>query len=349
MSLPSKKRAKPTMKPADWENLPDEELMQIRIRDLGLRIEESPLAESVQRLYAELDARGLTFHPPCYLADEWFCPDKVPEIGIPFYLAHTRLKHLDQKMMFHVEGGTPASCMKLLRHETGHAVNYAYCMYKKTRWRELFGQFTTKYSDSYAFRPYSRRFVNHLEDNYAQAHPDEDFAETFAVWLTPNNQWEYKYRDWPAFRKLRYVDHLTKEISGQPPKVAGGETPWSAARLTSTLTAYYERRRKYLGEEFAGHFDVSLHMLFPGKYERGMVRASHFLRQHRRQVVSSVAAWTGQRKYDLHQILGRLIRRSDVLGLAAVRPPDDTIVDITAFITALSHKTGILSRRKRPL
>ena len=30
----------------------------------------------------------------------------------------------------------------------------------------------------------------HLDPWYAQSHPDEDFAETFAVWLTPEVQLE---------------------------------------------------------------------------------------------------------------------------------------------------------------
>jgi len=150
-----------------WENLSDEELLRVRIRDLGLQIPGSCVEPFVQRLYDELDAKGISCHPTCYLADEWLTPDKIPTIGIPFCLAHPRLTKLEKTMMYEVEGGDADVCMKLLRHECGHALNYAYQLYRRTRWRALFGRFSDTYSNSYSYQPYSRRFVINLEDNYA--------------------------------------------------------------------------------------------------------------------------------------------------------------------------------------
>ena len=217
-------------KPANWETLSDEEILQMRLRDLGLEIDGSAVEPFTRRLDEELDAAGIRFHPPCYFADEWLCPEKVPIIGIPFYLAHPRLKHIEKKMMFEAEGGTEESCMKLLRHECGHALSYAYDLYKKTRWRELFGRVSARYLNSYCAQPYSRRFVIHLEDNYAQSHPDEDFAETFAVWLAPNSGWQTKYADWPVIKKLRYIDSVFKKIGGKDPlNVSEGTPPWSVS------------------------------------------------------------------------------------------------------------------------
>ncbi|MHC4500164.1 MAG: putative zinc-binding metallopeptidase, partial [Planctomycetota bacterium] len=89
-----------------WEELTDEEILQMRIRDLNVQIASSALEPLVENLYDELDARGMRFRPPCYLADEWLCPDKVPIMGIPFCLVHPRLKRIEHKMMFDVEGGT---------------------------------------------------------------------------------------------------------------------------------------------------------------------------------------------------------------------------------------------------
>lgn len=322
-------------KKIDWEGLSDEDLLKMKIRDFHLSIQESPLELFIENLYNELDNRGITFHPPCYLADEWLCPDGEPIIGIPFCLAHPRLKHIEQKMMLEVEGGTGASCMRLLRHEAGHALNYAYKLYQKTRWRELFGTFSSKYSNSYYTQPYSRRFVLHLENNYAQAHPDEDFAETFAVWLTPNFSWEKKYSGWPAIKKLRYIDSLMKKISNEPPKIISQQQPpWSASRMTSTLEAYYERKRKVLGEEFKGFYDDSLMKLFSRQQDASSSeKASRILRRHRRALLNHVTKWTGHRKYDVSELINKLISRCDALGLYGI---EEDIIGAATLITAIT-------------
>jgi hypothetical protein len=325
----------------NWDKLPDEEIMQLRVRDLSLQIPGSELEPLIERLYEELDARGIRFHPSCYLADEWFCPDRVPIIGIPFCLAHPRLKHIEQKMLYEVEGGEEGSCMRFLRHECGHALNYAYELYKKTRWRELFGLFSARYSDYYYFQPYSRRFVIHLEDNYAQSHPDEDFAETFAVWLAPNSGWEQKYHGWPVIKKLRYMDSLMKRIGDQPPvNTVKERPPWSASRMTSTLAAHYERKRRALGSEFQGFYDDSLETLFDSKSGGSFpLKASKLLRHHRHELVDSVSRWTGHRKYDIHQLVNTLINRCDALGLHAMPGQTDNIIGLTALLTAIAGNT----------
>ena len=322
--------------PADWENLPEEELLKLRVRDLGLAIEGSALAELVKRLYEELTGAGITFHPDCYLADEWLAPDRVPVIGIPFYLAHPRLKHLEQKMMLEVEGGTEAECMKLLRHEAGHALNYAYELFKRTRWRELFGPFTTEYTQGYYAQPYSKRFVRHLRDNYAQCHPDEDWAETFAVWLDPKSDWPDRYRGWPAMKKLKYVERVTKEVGSQGPKVTTRQLHWSAGRMTSTLEAFYRRRRRYLAEDFPGFYDPGLQRIFaaPAGGTEG-TSASGFIRHHRRHITNSIATCTGERKYDLNQLLGKLMMRCDALGLKVTREPVAVATELTAYVTTV--------------
>ncbi len=330
----------------DWEALSDEELLQIKIRDFNLSIHDSPLEPFIENLYNELEAKGITFHPPCYLADEWLCPEGEPIIGIPFCLAHPRLKHIEQKMMLEVEGGTDASCMRLLRHEAGHSLNYAYKLYKKTRWRELFGPFSSKYSNSYYSQPYSKRFVIHLENNYAQAHPDEDFAETFAVWLTPNLCWERKYSGWPAIKKLRYVDSLMKKISNEAPKtIFQQKPPWSASRMTSTLEAYYERKRKILGEEFKGFYDANLMKLFSRQHDTpSSERASRILRRHRRALLNHITKWTGHRKYDVYELINKLISRCEALDLYG---KEEDIIGAATLITAITGNKLRVSKSNR--
>ncbi len=317
----------------------------MRVRDLPVRIAGSVLEGRIEQLYDELAQKGLGFRPPCYLADEWLCPDKVPIIGIPFCLSHRRLTELEQKMMLEAEGAAEQSCMKLLRHECGHAINYAYQLYKRTRWRELFGPFGAPYGNSYSFRPYSRRYVVHLSDYYAQSHPDEDFAETFAVWLDPAADWREKYRDWPVLKKLLYVDTLMHKIGDtEPPVKPDFNPPWSAGRMTSTLQAYYDRKRKALGADFHGYYDTYLNQLFKTeKHSPADVPAAGLMRAHRRLLVNQIARWTGHRKFDINQLIGRLIGRCRTLALYG---REGDLVGITALITVIAGKTFQTRRRK---
>lgn len=325
---------------ADWEMLSDAEILAWRVRDLGLRIDESPLWDVIQELYGELDAKGLGFRPPCYLADEWFCPDRIPVIGVPFCLAHPRLMRLEKRMMDEVEGGTPETCMRLLRHECGHAINYAYGLYKRTRWRELFGPFSSTYSATYAFRPYSRHYVLHLDDGYAQAHPDEDFAETFAVWLTPDSNWMEKYAKWPVIRKLRYVDAIMGRIGHNPPTNRSHDMPYAAARMTSTLDTYYERKRKEMGEGFVGYYDDALCRIFTKiSPSTDAIKASALLRRHGRRIVEVVTTWNPHRKYDMRRLLSRMAHRCDANALYVAGSEADTLVNFTAFLCAIIGKT----------
>jgi hypothetical protein len=328
-------------KTIDWKTFDNNQLLQVRIKDLGLKITDSPLEPMIHHLYEELAAKQISFRPPFYLADEWLCPDKDPIIGIPFWLAHPRLKSLEVEMMYEAEGGTQNSCMKLLRHECGHAINYAYKLYTRTRWRELFGQFSTTYSDSYQYQPYSKRFVVHLDDHYAQSHPDEDFAETFAVWLAPENQWQKKYAKWPAIKKLLYIDTLMKKIASHPPLVtAHPSPPWAASRMRSTLWAYYERKQNQLGREFKGYYDDSLKVLFSSEPKNEQYfKAAKILRKHKRLIVNNLATWSGHRKFDLHKLVNRIIARCDVLDLYGTDDIKD-LISITTLLTAIACGTG---------
>ncbi len=336
-------------KAINWENLTDEEILQMRVRDFNLQVQSSPLEPLIEKLYEELASKNMAFRPPYYLADEWLCPDREPIIGIPFFLAHPRLKKIEKKIMFEVEGGAEKSCMKLLRHECGHTFNYAYELYKKTRWRELFGPFSARYSDYYYCQPYSRRFVLHLKDSYAQAHPDEDFAETFAVWLNPNSNWQKKYKGWPVIRKLKYVDNVMKKLGSQPPVVtATSEPPWSASRMTSSLAGFYDRKRRVLGSNFHGFYDDSLKELFKmGSSGSSTTKASNLLRLHRHKIINNVARWTGHRKYDIHQLVSRIIIRCDALDLYTENSSVDDIIALTVLLTAIARDTFRIKRKQR--
>ena len=325
----------------DWQSISEEDLLKYRIRDMGLQISGTVLESRVARLYTELEQKGIAFHPGCYLADEWLCPDREPIIGIPFYLAQARLVSMEKKMMLEAEGSTEEWCMKLLRHECGHALNYAYKFFEQRSWRKLFGKFETPYYHvTYHAKPYSKRYVVHLEDNYAQAHPDEDFAETFAVWLNPADDWRIRYRGWPALKKLEYVDAIMNGIAGKAPEVTTNSTPWSAARMTSTLGVFYDRKRKYLGAEFPGYYDPGLRRIFREKNEsdaseKSPQTAERFLRKHRKQLLQILMLWIPQRKYDVDRLLEKLISRCAHLDLRLNKSTEETLLAIGSFVTAI--------------
>src|SRR5437867_1552808 len=206
------------MDAGDWVNLGDEELLEKKITHLSLRLDGTEIEPLILQLYGELSQKGLGFHPPCHVGDEWFVPVGIPAIFIPFFLAHERLRKLERKMMLEVEGETPVWFMKLIRHEAAHAYAYGYQFYKKRAWQRTFGRSSSEDTPQfYRPRPYSRSYVVHLDDWYAQSHPDEDYAETFAVWLTPGLDWRERYKGWKALHKLEYLDALMGSIAGQPP------------------------------------------------------------------------------------------------------------------------------------
>ena len=128
-----------------------------------------------------------------------------------------------------------------LRHEAGHAFNYAYRLYRTPEWRDLFGPFRRPYRDDYHPVPFSRRFVRHIAGWYAQKHPDEDFAETFAVWLTPRSQWRKRYKGWGALAKLRYVDRMARRFRDTEPLRKRGQTDVTVEEMETTVEQFYEQ------------------------------------------------------------------------------------------------------------
>ena len=238
-----------------WHRLSDEHLLDLRICDLTLKIKGSFLEPHIKRLYSELNERGIRFKPHVWLSEEWFSPDGVPGIAIPFYLAHPRLMKLERKQMLEVEGGTDTECLRILRHESGHALDTAFRLHFKRPWRELFGSFAQRYPEFYKPKPKSRKFVLHLPAWYAQAHPAEDFAETFAVWLTPRSRWRRRYKGWPALQKLEYIDDLMQDLTGTKPRNRTRTKVEPISELRTTLREHYRRKREKYNFDWPAVFD----------------------------------------------------------------------------------------------
>jgi hypothetical protein len=294
----------------------DEQLLAMRFCDLKLKVERAPLAKHVRRLYRELDKRQIGFRPHVWLSEEWFSPDGVPGIAVPFYLAHPRLERLERRMMRNVEGGSAESAMRILRHEAGHAIDTAYRLRRRRRWREVFGPASKRYPDSYTARPGSRRYVQHLGEWYAQSHPCEDFAETFAVWLKPNSSWRRTYATWPAFNKLELVDELLEDVRGSRPPVRNRDIIEPLRDNTRTLADHYRRKLRRYSQYRRTVTDHLLERIFTDHRPAADARrASTLLRAHRTSLVNSAMREVGEERYCVEQIFAIAVERAEKLHL----------------------------------
>lgn len=316
-----------------WVGLSDNELLDWRICDLGVRLKGTQLEQRIERLYEELRNRGIRFRPHCWLSDEWFSPDGVPGIAIPFYLAHPRLARLEKNQLLEVEGGTKEWCMRILRHEAGHTIDTAYRLHRRRRWQALFGKASQPYPEYYQPKPYSRSYVQHLDSWYAQAHPAEDFAETFAVWLKPRSGWRTRYEGWPAAKKLQYVDEMMAEICTKKPAVTLREHTDSLPKLRKTLREHYDEKRERYGIGEETYFDRELRKLFTDDPDSQNMSAAAFLRRYRRWLRQSVAEWTGQYQYTIDQVLSEMIDRSRQLKLRLANSERQTKQDALVMLT----------------
>ncbi len=330
-----------------WATWSNERLLELRLKDLDLTLEGTWLEECLATLHEELGRRNIRLRPHAWLSDEWFAPDSTPGIAVPFYLAHPRLMRLERSQILDVEGGTVPECMRILRHEAGHAVQHAWQLQRRRRWQQLFGRSSTRYPTFYRPNPASKHYVQHLRLWYAQSHPDEDFAETFAVWLRPRSDWRKRYADWPALRKLEYVDELMAEIGDTPPVLRSRRTVDPLHRLSRTLGNHYQARRSLYSTEFPTIYDRDLRRIFSDDpRHRRSPAASTFLRANRARIRQMVAKWTGEYQLTLDAVLGDMIGRCRQLKLRAVGPARQLRMDFTVLLTVKTmHSLYSPSRR----
>jgi Putative zinc-binding metallo-peptidase len=338
---------------ASFENAPPEarQLLPVRIRDLGLSLESSPVSELVRHLYDELEAKGLHhFRPLCYLSDEWGSPSGEPVIGIPFYLGDPNIAHLEDALN---DVETERETMMYLRHEAGHAFNHAYELYRTDEFREIFGSVRKPYRDDYPFVPFSRDYVRYIPGWYAQKHPDEDFAETFAVWLDPHSHWQARYAGWGAMRKLQYIDARAQELRDTPP-LRSGRTDITVDEMDKTVE---EMLREYHVDETPLISDLALDTdlfdIFPPRRKGELRPAAELLREHRRDIVDKVHYWTGARRSLVRALVTAIEKRMSDLELVALRERSrQHMVELTVYITTLSMtflmgKQRLRHRRKQ--
>lgn len=330
-----------------WETVRCE-LLHTRICDLGLSIAGSPLEPFTQRLHHEFAAKGLALRPSFYLTDSWGCPDRVPVIGIPFYLADKRLARIEEEQTGEIEDDQMV--MMLLRHEAGHTISYAYRLWKEPGWADVFGPFSKPYREVFHPQPFSREFVRHIYSSqygrtYAQKHPDEDFAETFAVWLTPRSGWRKRYRYWPALEKLRYVDALMRRIANRKPRKTSGRLLHPIEEMTIPLAEHYGQRAERFRAAAQGFVDHKLRLVFPKVIGNSTIPARNLLRKHHKDLLERLVRWSTLDENDANAILLKLEDRAGALRLKVpCRQEDEKLLDIAAMATSLAVEFAYCGR-----
>lgn len=319
-----------------WTSLSDKELLELRFCDLNLSLRKSRMTPLIKSLYQELADKDLRFKPHFWIADEWYATDGVPGIAVPFYLVHDRLIALQNKILGNAEGQDPFECMKLLRHEAGHAMDNAFHLRKSRRRQKLFGLSSVPYPQGYRPQMHYKNFVTHLNPWYAQAHPDEDWSESFAIWLCPKSSWKKKYKVWPkALEKIRFVDQMMKDIKGQKPKVVRRERPGLITRSRKKLKTFYAEQKSYL--ELSEDFNLTpafAHLFSTSSKFQKHKLATVFLKKERNDVLSSIAHWTGQDVYTIGQMWDELMEHLSEKKFRLIHSEKQTRLEIVAMLTA---------------
>jgi hypothetical protein len=314
------------------------------IRDLGLTIEGTRLEPILAEFTEELRQVGVTrVRPRFYLSTEWGVPFETVAIAIPFYLARPDLTALHAERVGHVEGFDRADILRYLRHEMGHVVNYAYRLYDQEEWVKQFGSITQPYFEEYSPEPFSRRYVRHLPGWYAQKHPDEDWAETFAVWMTPDLDWRSEYSGWPvAYAKLTYCSRTMSQLRELEPEVTSSELDEDVGDIEYSLDQYYGRSADSPGDLPPG-LDGAIRAIFEdlGSFESAvdtpLKPAAELIRRLEPELMANVFRWTGHFPERTRVLLRYLAERAAQLeqGYPADRE-DSALIALTTLVTGLA-------------
>jgi len=318
-------------------------LLSTPIKELGLSIEGSPLEPLLAQLLREIEAKGIRrWRPTFYLSTEWGVPFGTIAIAIPFYLAKPELKEAHAERTAHLEGEGRLDILRYLRHEMGHAVNYAYRLYEQEEWIRQFGSITQPYLEEYRPIPFSRRFVRHLPGWYAQKHPDEDWAETFAVWMTPGLDWRAAYAGRPeATAKLDYCDRVMAACNGRDPVAKATERDEDVSEIAGSVRELYGEADAAEGAGWPPGLDGALQAIFEdfggAEAAEGRKPASELILRLKRDLVSNVYCWTGHFPEPARRLVQHLADRAKELN--QVYPADReaaVTVAITALVSALA-------------
>jgi Putative zinc-binding metallo-peptidase len=327
------------------------ELLTTPVNRLGLHWKASLLRAPVEKHYQRLKRWGVRLKPNFYLGEDWGCVSGTVNIEAGFYDASAMLKELNRE----VRGWTndTRTIDYLLRHETGHAFCYAHRLYKDREFRRVFGvegKFFETYpaTDRFKPHPWSRDFVNPNRDHYAQKHPDEDFAETFGVWLTLPSDWKQAYRNRRgALTKLQYVTKVVRYYGDKPPQIAADigdvDVPVEAIKRTvaEVLGAPLSKYRR----KATGFIDPLLKKV--GRYEPrpaglAMISLADVISAHAKFIIGALTRSAKLTNAQATLLVCKMQTRSRDLHLCVpLSLMTKGLVDIVALGSVLAAKFGL--------
>ena len=324
------------------------EVLTTPVNRLGLSLRSSLIQPQIDKHLALLKRRGIKLRLHFYLGEDWGCVSGTSNIEVGFYDADPLLKELNRE----VRGWTNETreVDYLLRHETGHAFCYAHRLYKNREFRNVFGvkgKFFDTYpaTDRYKPHPWSRDFVNPNRDHYAQKHPDEDFAETFGVWLSLPSNWQKAYRTRKgALTKLKFVADIVRHYGDKPPQVPPDpgnlDVPVEAISMTvaEILGAPLTRYRK----RATGFIDPHLKKI--GRYglrssDPGSIPLADVIAARRKFILEALVRNTKVTAAQASFLVNKMQARSRTLHLyVPLAMMDKCLVDIVCLATALATR-----------
>ena len=315
------------------EQYSDHELLDLKICDLRLSLKTSFVYPLIQKVIKELENKNICARPHFWVSDDWFCPDGILGIAIPFYLLHPRLIELERQQMGYVEGDSKVECLRILRHELGHVIDNAFELRKNRQRTSIFGKASTAYPRQYTYRHYSKNFVRNLDCGYAQSHPAEDFAETFAVWLTPNSNWRVSYRDWPAMTKLLFVNEQMRQIAHRRPLINSKEEIDPIKNINKTLRSYYNAKKKRNGLFKDRFWNHGFAQIFPQANNPLAPLASSFVRRHKKELCKEISNDIRVPQYLIMQMLNSFIAHSKARKLRTAKKEMTTRKHLGYYLT----------------
>ena len=289
-----------------------------KLKELPLYEVEQRLADYKSILTSELRDHGISFDFHIWVSDDWFCPDGVPGFAVPFYLFNKELFKIHKKEVGFVEGRSEREILMLMRHELGHAMDNAYGLRRIKERQNLFGSSKKDYPESYQPQRYSKNYVHYLGDNYAQSHPDEDFAETFAYWLDPSKSWRLKSMSPKLREKLELMDRMMDGVRRAKPRLVNKFKVEAIEKNSMTLKSFYKKRQSVDKRTSEERVDHNLRSVFlSNNSSRSCVSLAGYLRREKKQHSQRIARQENVYRYEVDLVLKKLIQRAESLGIHA--------------------------------
>jgi hypothetical protein len=330
------------------------ELLTTPVNRLGLDLKSSPLQAPIDNHLARLKRRGIKLKPHFYLGEDWGCVSGTANIEIGFYDADPLLKELNKE----VRGCLNDSRLVdyLLRHETGHAFCYAHRLYRNREFRKVFGirgNFFDSYPTSEHFKvhPWSRDYVNPNRDHYAQKHPDEDFAETFVVWLSLPSNWRRAYKNKrKALGKLEFVARLVSHYGDKAPQVPldPGDVDAPVESLKTTVAEVLGASLSKYRARATGYIDPLLKKIGryrTGRPDSGTILLAELIGAHRRFIVDALVRDAHITPSQALSLIDKMQERSKALQLSVpISLMDKKLIDIVSLASTLATHFAVDGR-----